>query len=315
MRRELGMLIALVLMCIALWTSNSDFLGASNIVNTTRQISMLGIFAIGIAFVIITGGIDLSIGFIMGLSAVAAAHGANLASASMPLFPAMLLGVVVGVAVAAIPGVVNGLLISKLRVPPFIGTLGMYGVARGAAFLLAGGTTVPVSNSWFSALGNGRILGVPTVVAITILFLILMHYLLSQTRFGQHTYAIGASEQAALLSGINVKRHLISVNMLSGFCAAVGGIIYTARYSAGAANAGESMLLDAIAAVVIGGASLFGGTGTVIGTLIGSLIIAVIQFGLIFIDIDAFWQFIAVGAVIILSVLIDQYKDRLARSA
>jgi ribose transport system permease protein len=266
------------------------------------------LLALGQTFVIITAGIDLSVGFVMGLAAVTVAQVALMAG-NTPL--ALALAGIVTVMVCLFSGWVSGTLVARLNVPAFIGTLGMYGISRGAGFLTAGsGMTVSIDSPILAWLGNGW-----TPIIVTAILLLILHFVLSQTRFGQHTYAIGGSLQSAARAGINVKRHLTSVYMLSGFCAAVGGIIYTARYSAGAANAGESMLLDSIAAVVIGGASLFGGTGTVIGTLIGSLIIAVIQFGLIFIDIDAFWQFIAVGAVIILSVLIDQYKDRLARSA
>ena len=269
------------------------------------------LLALGETFVIIAGGIDLSVGFIMGLSAVVAAQGANIAGSSMPPFPAMLVGILCGLAVALVPGAVNGWLISKLKVPPFIGTLGMFGVARGAAFLLAAGTTVPVTNSAFAYLGNGRILGFPLVVVITVLFLLLMSYLLGQTRFGQHTYAVGASEQAAVRAGINVGRHTRRLYMLSALCAGLGGVLYTARFTAGAAQAGEPLLLDSIAAVVIGGTSLFGGSGTILGTVAGSLVIAVIQYGLVFIDVEPFWQFVAVGVVIIISVLVDQTQRRL----
>jgi len=264
------------------------------------------LLALGSTFVIISGGIDLSIGFIMGLSAVVAAHAVNVMGGVMPPFPAMLIGGLMGVAVAIIPGIINGLLISKLRVPPFIGTLGMYGVARGVAFLLAGGTTVPVSNAWFAALGNGRFYGLPVVVVVTVIFLLLMHYMLSQTRFGQHTYAIGASEQAALRAGINVGWHTQKLYILSAICAGIGGVLYAARFTAGAAQAGEPLLLDSIAAVVIGGASLFGGSGSIFGTLAGALVIAVIQFGLVYINVEPFWQFVSVGVVIIVSVLVDQ---------
>jgi len=269
------------------------------------------LLALGETFVIIAGGIDLSVGFIMGLSAVVAAHGANIAGGLMPAFPAMAVGIAAGLLVSLIPGAVNGWLISKLKVPPFIGTLGMFGVARGAAFLLAAGTTVPVTNGPFAALGNSRVLGFPVAVIITILFLLLMSYLLSQTRFGQHTYAVGASEQAALRAGINVGRHTRKLYLLSALCAGLGGVLYTARFTAGAAQAGEPLLLDSIAAVVIGGASLFGGSGTILGTVAGSLVIAVIQYGLVFIDVEPFWQFVAVGVVIIVSVLADQTQRRL----
>ena len=141
---------------------------------------------------------------------------------------------------------------------------------------------------------------------------VLAHHLLSRTRFGQYTYAIGGNRESAMRAGINVRRHTVWIYMLSAACAGVAGIIYTARFSAGAAQAGEPLLLDAIAAVFIGGASFFGGSGTIIGTVIGALVIAVIQFGLVFVDVEPFWQFLAVGMVIIMAVLIDQYKNRIS---
>jgi ribose transport system permease protein len=268
------------------------------------------LLATGQTFVIISGGIDLSTGFIMGLAAVVAAHVTNLAGLSMPLPIAMLLGIVVAMLAAAVPGIINGLLVSRLKVPPFIGTLGMFGVARGTAFLLAGGTTVPVRNSYFAELGNGRVLGIPYLVIVTAIFVVIMHYLLSQTRFGQHNYAIGANVQAARRAGIDIKSHLLRLYTLSAVCAGLGGALYAARFTAGAAQAGEPLLLDSVAAVVIGGASLFGGSGTIIGTIAGALVIAVIQYGLVFMNVEPFWQFIAVGIVIIISVLIDQAQRR-----
>jgi ribose transport system permease protein len=169
---------------------------------------------------------------------------------------------------------------------------------------------VPVSNDFISTLGNGTIGGVPWLVIITIVFVLLMHYLLSQTRFGQHNYAIGANEQAARRAGINIRRHIVWLYVLSSMCAGLGGALYTARFTAGAAQAGEPLLLDCIAAVVIGGASLFGGSGSIMGTVAGALVIAVIQYGLVFVDVQPFWQFVAVGVVIIISVLIDQLQRR-----
>jgi len=268
------------------------------------------LLATGQTFVIISGGIDLSVGFIMGLAAVVAAHITNIAGTFMPLPLAMVVGILVALLAAMVPGLINGLLISRLRVPAFIGTLGMFGVARGAAFLIAGGTTVPVRNEYFAALGNGRFFGVPYLVIVTVLFVLLMHYLLSQTRFGQHNYAIGANRQAARRAGIDVADHTLRLYVLSALCAGLGGALYAARFSAGAAQAGEPLLLDSIAAVVIGGASLFGGSGTILGTAAGALVIAVIQYGLVFVNVEPFWQFIAVGVVIIISVLIDQAQRR-----
>jgi len=268
------------------------------------------LLAIGQTFVIISGGIDLSTGFTMGLAAVVAAHVTNIAGQFLPAPLAVLVGIIAAVLVAGIPGLVNGLLTARLRIPPFIGTLGMYGVARGAAYLLAGGTTVPVNNDFFAALGNGRFYGVPYLVIITIVFVIGMYYLLSQTRFGQHNYAIGANEQAARRAGIDIRTHITWLYVLSGMCAGLGGALYAARFTAGAAQAGEPLLLDSIAAVVIGGASLFGGSGSIFGTVAGALVIAVIQYGLVFVNVEPFWQFIAVGVVIIISVLIDQFQRR-----
>ena len=268
------------------------------------------LLATGQTFVIISGGIDLSLGFIMGLAAVVAAHTINAFTPGLGMPAAVLLGFVAGVLVAGVPGTINGLLVSRLRVPPFIGTLGMFGVARGVAFLFAGGTTVPVSNSFFASIGNGRFLGVPYIVIITAVFVVIMHYLLSQTRFGQHNYAIGANVQAARRAGIDIKSHLLRLYILSACCAGLAGVLYSARFNAGAAQAGEPLLLDCVAAVVIGGASLFGGSGTIIGTVAGAFVIAVIQYGLVFVNVEPFWQFISVGVVIIISVLIDQAQRR-----
>ena len=268
------------------------------------------LLATGQTFVIISGGIDLSLGFIMGLAAVVAAHTVNAATPALGLAGGVLVGFICGVLVACAPGIINGLLVSRLRVPPFIGTLGMFGVARGVAFLLAGGTTVPVSNSLFAIIGNGRVFGVPYIVLITAGFMLAMHYLLSQTRFGQHNYAIGANVQAARRAGIDVRSHLFRLYVLSAACAGLAGVLYAARFNAGAAQAGEPLLLNSVAAVVIGGASLFGGSGTILGTVAGALVIAVIQYGLVFVNVEPFWQFISVGVVIIISVLIDQAQRR-----
>lgn len=270
------------------------------------------LLATGQTFVIISGGIDLSMGFIMGLASVVAAHVVGWGTPLMGPPFAVLLGILAAVLVAGVPGAVNGALVAFLRVPPFIGTLGMFGVARGVAFLLAGGTTVPVSNPTLAGLGNGRLYGVPWVVIVTALFVLFMHYLLSQTRFGQHNYAIGANPQAARRAGIDTRRHLLRLYVLSGLCAGLAGALYTARFSAGAAQAGEPLLLDSVAAVVIGGASLFGGSGTILGTVAGAFVIAVIQYGLVFVNVKPFWQFISVGVVIIISVLIDQAQRAFA---
>jgi len=309
--------LALLLVFFEVWAQTRY---GVTFVGNTYNLQSISIFAtaplllaVGQTFVIISAGIDLSVGFTMGLAAVVSAHVANLGVSLLGLHPflAMLLGLLSGVAVAFVPGLVNGWLIAQLRVPPFIGTLGMYGIARGAAFLIAGGMTVPVSNSWFAWIGNGRVAGIPILVIITAVVVLGMHYLLSETRFGQHTYAFGASRAAALRSGINVKRLTMRIYLLAAVCAGLAGALYSGRFAAGAAQAGEPLLLSSIAAVVIGGASLFGGSGTIAGTVAGALVIAVIEYGLVFINVEPFWQFIAVGFVIIISVLVDQSQRRL----
>ena len=271
------------------------------------------LLGLGQTFAIISAGIDLSLAFVMGLASVVGAHVANYAGqAGLGAPAAMLAGLLAGVLVTVVPGVVNGWLIAYLRVPPFIGTLGMYGVSRGAAYLLAGGMTIAIDNDLYSEIGNGRVFGglVPVIVIIAAVACVILHYMLSQTRFGQHTYAMGASQAAARRAGIDIRRLTIKIYLLSAIMGGVAGVVYTGRFSAGAPQAGEDLLLDSIAAVVIGGASLFGGSGTIWGTVAGAFVIAVIQYGLVLVDVEPFWQFIAVGLVIIVSVLVDQAQRR-----
>ncbi len=281
--------------------------------NSVQSILMAAVqpllLGLGMTLVIIAGGIDLSVGFTVGLSAVVGSLVMQTLDPRSPALVSLLVSIVIALLAAMLVGLVNGVLIAYLKVPAFIGTLGMYGVARGTAYLVSSGTPVPVDNKLNSALGNDIAFWiVPIPVLITVLIVFVMHYILSRTKFGQYTYAIGGNKNAALRAGVNVNRHTVLLYMLTALLAGVAGIVYTARFTAGAAQAGEPTLLNAIAAVVIGGASLFGGEGTIMGTVIGALIIAVIEFGLVFINVQPFWQFIAVGAVIILSVLVDQAR-------
>jgi ribose transport system permease protein len=270
------------------------------------------LLALGQTFVVISGGIDLSVGFTMGLAAVVFSKALNLGAGVLWDPVSLAVATIIALFASAVPGLINGLLIAKLRIPPFIGTLGMYGVARGIAYLMAGGTTIPISNPLVSFIGNGSFFFIPIVVLITIVLTAAMIFLLSQSRFGRHVYAIGGNRQASLRAGIDVSRNTIALYILAALSAGTGGILYTARFTAGAPQAGETMLLDSIAAVVIGGASLFGGSGTITGTVIGALIIAVIQYGLVFVNVEPFWQFVAVGVVIIISVLVDQTQKQLS---
>jgi ribose transport system permease protein len=271
--------------------------------------SQILLLALGLTLVIVAGHIDLSIGFTTGLAAVAMAlvvRAAGPEAGWLIVFAAM----AVGILAAVVVGLVNGWLVAYLDVPSFIGTLGTYGVARGMALIIAGGATVSIRSEEARALGNGIVLGIPVPVILAIVLAIACHILLAHTRFGAHTYALGANRAAVERAGVNVKRHLILLFVISAVTAGIGGLVYTGRFSAGAANAGEPILLYAVAAVFIGGASLTGGQGTVMGTVIGAIIIAVIQFGLVFTGLPPYWQFVAVGLVIIIAVLVDQSRDK-----
>jgi ribose/xylose/arabinose/galactoside ABC-type transport system permease subunit len=303
--------------------------------------SIMLIMALGQTFVIISGGIDLSTGFVMGLASVGAALAMSRLAPDQPLPVVVLSGFVAALAAGLPAGLVNGLLIARLKVPPFIGTLGMYGIARGAGFILSGGQPVSVQVRGLGQVGNGymlyyypetgvtllnpppglqgdqlrQVVGIlPHPLTLTIVVAAACWWLLARTRFGQHTYAIGGNAEAALRAGIRVGRHTVNIYLLSALLAAIAGLVYATRFTNGAANAGDPLLLDSIAAVVIGGASLFGGAGTIVGTVIGALIIAVIQNGLVILAINPFWQFVTVGVVIILAVLVDQARANVIRS-
>jgi predicted ABC-type sugar transport system permease subunit len=279
----------------------------------TTQILMM---ALGLTFVIIAAGIDLSIGFTAGLAAVTMAVVVKAMSGAVP-FLSFLVGVLAALAITLIPGLVNGLLISRLNVPSFIGTLGMYGIVRGAALLVAGGATVSISNAVARTFGNANIIfgTVPIIVFVAGLITLFCHYLLTYTKFGLYTYAMGGNVNSVVRAGVNTKRLTIILYIMSSLTAGLAGVFYTSSLSAGAVNAGEPLLLNAVAAVFIGGASLTGGSGTITGTVIGSLIIAVIDFGLTFIQLDNYIKFIAVGLIIIVAVLVDQSKDRILRGS
>jgi ribose transport system permease protein len=269
--------------------------------------------ALGLTLVIIAAGIDLSVGFTSGLASVTAAVILKAFGDTVPAYMSFILAVLAGISMAILFGYFNGLMVAKLKVPSFIGTLGMSGVARGLAFLVAGGSTVAIKNAVAREFGNGRFLHIPIPVIVTAILVIIFHYLLSSTRFGVYTYAMGGNVNSAVRAGVNTTRLTITLYVLSAFTSAIFGLIYMGRFSGGKPDAGDPVLLNAVAAVFIGGASLTGGSGTVMGTVIGSLILAIIQFGLVFIQLPSYWQFIAVGLVIILAVLIDQFRDKLLR--
>lgn len=320
--------------------TGQGFFSLTNFQNIGANMAFVLLMAIGQTFVIISAGIDLSTGYVMGLAAVASAIAVTSLAPDTPLLVVTLVALAAGVVGGLIPGFINGWLIARLNVPPFIVTLGMFGIARGLAFLGTGGLPIPVRIPGFGQIGNGYLFYshpeagtsffsipvgltgpqlrevtsfLPHPVTLIIVAVIIAHFLLSRTQFGLHVYAIGGSREAALRAGIPVQKRTIQIYILSSLFAAVAGVLYITRFTSGAANAGEALLLDSIAAVVIGGASLFGGGGTIIGTVIGALIIAIIQNGLVIMAVNPFWQFVAVGIVIILAVLIDQAKERVLK--
>ncbi len=316
----------------------ANFFTLRNAMNILIAITPVLLLGLGQTFVIITGGIDLSVGWVMSLSSVFSALAMRGAfNAGMPLWFSVLCGLLAAVGVAAAVGFGNGVIIAKLKVPAFIVTLGSSFIVRGVALLFSENTTVIGLPQGIRSYGNeamiyivrgegggvyffqkpavtdellrsmDRILTWP-VVATAVVSLI-CGFILHRTQFGRHTFAIGGSLQASLRTGIPVDRHLIKVYMLSAATAGVAGFLSTLRFTAGSAVIGDPLLLSSIAAVIIGGVSLFGGAGSIMGTVIGSLIIAVLTTGLVMLNVQAFWQFIVVGIVVIVAVLIDQSRD------
>ncbi|MHB8294113.1 MAG: ABC transporter permease [Acidimicrobiales bacterium] len=272
------------------------------------------LLALGQTFVIATAGIDLSDGAVLGFSAMASAVlMAALLGAHTATGLVFVIGVAAGIATGAAVGMLNGVLITKLKLTPFIITLGTLGMATGGTYLLNGGNQVVNLPPQLTYLGDTMFLGgwLPAIVLITAVFAALSWLLLRRTRFGMRTYAIGSNELAARRAGINVDRHLIMVYMLSGALAGVAGLLVTARFTIATPVSGANDELDAIAAVVIGGASLFGGRGTILGTIVGTFVISILVTGLVLMNVQPFWQEVAVGAVLIAAVYLDQVRRRL----
>lgn len=296
--RQFGTLIGLILLCIILWILTPHFLTISNLLNVTQQTSINAIIAVGMTFVIITAGIDLSVGSIMAFAGVVLASALD-SGISMPL--ALLISILVG----TFCGLVNGLLITYGKLPPFISTLGMMSVARGAALLYTQGRPISGFSEEFRFLATGEILSIPMPVIIMALVYLIAHFILSRSKLGRYTYAMGGNEEATLLSGINVKFYKTVVYGLCGLLSGVAAIILTARLNSAQPIAGIMYELDAIAATVIGGTSLLGGEGRIVGTLIGALIMGVLRNGLNLLGVSSFVQQIVIGSVIIIAVLVD----------
>lgn len=296
--RQVGTLIGLFLLGALLSILSPFFLTSSNLLNVMEQTAINAVIAVGMTFVILSAGIDLSVGSIAALSGVVLA---NRLQAGWPLAPSILAGLLTG----ALCGLFSGLLITRGKLPPFIATLGMMSVCRGAALLFTDGRPISGFDESLRWLSTGRILGVPVPVLLTILLYGVAIVLLNRTRFGRYVYAIGGNEEATRLSGVAVGFHKTLVYILSGVTAALASVLLTARLNSAQPIAGMMYELDAIAAVVIGGTSLTGGLGTLGGTLIGALTMGVLRNGLNLLGISSFLQQIVIGLVIIAAVLMD----------
>jgi ribose/xylose/arabinose/galactoside ABC-type transport system permease subunit len=304
--RELGTLAGLVALCALLSVLTPHFLTVSNLLNVVEQTSINAVIAVGMTFVILSGGIDLSVGSLLALSGVV------LASALRADWP-LALALAAGVAAGAGCGLANGLLVTLGRLPPFIATLGMMSVARGAALLYTDGRPISGFEAGFRALATGRLLAVPGPILVMAATYAVAHFALTRTRFGRYVYAIGGNEEATRLSGVSVGLHKAAVYAVSGAASAVAAAILTARLNSAQPIAGIMYELDAIAATVIGGTSLQGGAGGVGGTLVGALIMGVLRNGLNLLGVSSFLQQVVIGLVIVGAVLMDALLRRVNR--
>lgn len=301
-----GIFFIFIGMVILMSILTPTFLNVYNLINIVRQVSFIGIVAMGVTIIIITKGIDLSSGSVIALVSVIAASFAH--PGDYPLVVPILVGLLVGV----VTGFINGAITAKGMIPPFIATLGMMTAARGLALLYSDGKPIDNLSDDFLFIGAGDILGIPVPIIVFAVMGIISHLLLNNTKFGKHTYAIGGNEQAARISGINVDRHLILVYTYAGLLTAISALMLTARISVGQPSMGVMYELDAIAAAVIGGTSLTGGIGTIPGTIIGALIIGVLNNGLDLLNVSSYWQQILKGIIIVIAVLIDSRKNKRA---
>jgi ribose/xylose/arabinose/galactoside ABC-type transport system permease subunit len=295
-----GIFIAFALLVIVLGIISPPFFNPSNIINILRQTSVNGIIAVGMTLVIITGGIDLSVGALLALSAVIATSFAH--PGDWPLIVPVCFGILVGLS----GGLVNGLLIAKKRMAPFIVTLGMMTAARGLALVYTNGRPVINLSDGYNKIGGGYIAGLPVPVLVFTGIVAFGAFVLHYTRFGRYIFAVGGNELAAKVSGINTDKIKISVYAITGALAGLSGVVLSSRVMSGSASTGQGYELDAIAAVVIGGTSLKGGIGSIAGTIVGALIIGVMNNGLDLMNVSSYWQQIVKGLIIVLAVMLDR---------
>lgn len=304
MKENFGILIGFVALCVALSIISPAFLTEANILNILRQVSTNANLALGMTLVIIICGIDLSVGSIVALSGTVT--GGLIAFSGVPISIAVLIGILVG----TLAGVFNGVVVAYTGIPSFIVTLAMLNIARGAAYVYTGGQPIRVMNEGFNVIGAGYLGPIPLPVIYSFIFLVITFLILNKTKLGRHIYAVGGNKEAARFTGIKIKKVEIFVYTFSGFLAAFSGVVLAARMFSGQPTVGNGFELDAIAAVVLGGTSMTGGIGKIGGTLIGVLVIGVLNNGLNLLNINSFWQLIIKGIVILAAVYVDMMKKR-----
>lgn len=316
-------LVALAIIIITFSALSSNFLQPENLIIMTRHVAMNAIIALGLLLVILNGGIDLSVGSTVGLSGVTAGYllkGYHLPLSQLVAYPPVWVVVIISLAVGMLVGYINGVVVSRLKVAPFIATLGMLYAARGIAMLITNGETFTdllgrpnLGNTGFVDVLAGTPLGIPTPVWVMVILAVIFSFLVTRTPFGRWLYATGGNPRAAELSGVPVKKVETRIYVLSGLCAAVVGLLLTADLPAATPQGGQFYELNAIAAVVIGGAALSGGRGTVRGTLIGAFVIGFLVDGLVLVGVSVFWQQVIKGVVIVFAVAIDQMQQTLQK--
>ena len=313
--------IALAIVTLVFSLLSPEFLTTGNLSILVKHVAINAILAVGMTFVILSGGIDLSVGSVVGFCGMVAglllSRGLVLESFGVVVFPHTWFVVVLALLAGMAIGTINGWIVARLGVAPFIATLGSLYVARGAALLMSDGATFPnlagersLGNTGFPWIGAGNVAGLPVPVWLMAVLAAIAIFVASRTPFGRHVYAIGGNQRAALLSGVRVPQVRLRVYVISGFCAALVGVIIAAQLGAAHPATGTTFELNAIAAVVLGGTSLMGGRGTVGGTLIGAFVIGVLADGLVLVGVSEFWQMVVKGLVIVLAVILDQIQKR-----
>ncbi len=306
--------IALLLMCVVLSFLSDRFLTGENAWNVMRQISVNLIISVGMTLVILTGGIDLSVGSVLALAGAVTAgmlqFGAEFTDMNLYIGFTLLGALLGGTLSGAVLGWFNGFMITRFKVPPFVATLAMLTIARGLTMLLTGGFPITGLGEQMAFIGTGWFLGIPMPVWISAVIVAGAVLLTNRTKLGRHIYAIGGNETAARLSGLKIKRVKVIVYSIAGAMAGLGGIIVTSRLDSAQPNAGAGFELDSIAAVVIGGTSLSGGKGTILGTVQGALIIGILNNGLVLLNVSPFWQQVIKGLVILLAVVIEKLSSK-----